>query len=132
VRVAKLVAIGVVALALPTACGSSGSTGSSGQATTSGNGHHSLSQVENVFAAQGISLHKQLPEPPAPPGSGAVWLTPAGGGPPLVGVFNSAKYTRNSNGLLPGHGHVVRNGNVVVICQGPCPQNVTLSLEQLH
>jgi hypothetical protein len=119
-------------MALATACGSSGSTGSSGQTTTSENGHHSLSQVKNAFAAQVISLHKQVPEPPAPPSSGAVWLIPTGGGTPLVGVFNSPEYTQNANGLLPGHGHVVRNGNVVVICHGPCPQDVTLSLQQLH
>ena len=125
-------ALVVLLLALSTACGSSGQAGSSGQTDSSGKSHHTVSQVKNAFDAHGISLQNESPEPPAPPGSGAVWLIPAGGGSPLVGVFNSARYTRNASGLLPGHGHVMHNGNVVVICHGACPHDVTLSLQQLH
>ena len=123
-HVAKPVATGIVTLTLATACGSSGQTDSSGS------GHYSLSQVKNAFAAQGISLQKQSPQPPAPPGSGAVWLTPAGEYTPIVGVFKSSQ--DSANGSLPGEGHVVHNGNVVVICRGPCPHDVNLSLQQLH
>ena len=100
-HVAKLVAVGIVALTLATACGSSGQTNSSGS------GHYSLSQVKDAFSAQGISLQKQSPQPPAPPGSGAVWLTPAGTDTPIVGVFKSAQDT--ANGSLPGEGHVIHN-----------------------
>ena len=123
-QVAKLGSIGIVALTLTTACGSSGQAGF---------GHHSLSQVKNAFAAQGISLQKQSPQPPAAPGSGAVWLT-AAEGTPLVGVFKSSQDSAYT--LLPGQppedGHVVHDGNVVVICQGPCAHAVNLSLQQLH
>jgi hypothetical protein len=124
VQVAKLVSIGIVALTLATACGSSGQAGF---------GHHSLSQVKNAFAAQGIPLQKQSPQPPPAPGSGAVWLT-AAGGTLLVGVFKSSQDSAYT--LIPGHPtgheHVVHDGNVVVICQGRCAHAVTLSLQQLQ
>ena len=113
-RVGRLVAIGVVPLALAAACGSSQQ------------GHYSISQVKSDFAAQGISLQNQ---PGGPDPAGTIWLT-GNRYTVLVGVFKSAQ--ESAEGTLPDHGHVTHHGNVVVICHGPCPRDVTLALQQLR
>ena len=124
-RVAKLVGIGAVAVTLA-ACGSFRPASSSGQADSSGHGDFSVSQVKNAFATQGVALQTQLPSPDP---LGTVWLHDRCYSTVLVGVF---KRLQKNQGHIPGVGHYMQHGNVVVICHGPCSRRVILSFQQLR